>query len=294
MLLNSIRITCAKSQHFLYYFSLKSLFCVKCMVYSYILYELICQVVTLLEKEDALLIKRLRELYSRSYNRGIFTYSDFLNMYEQDLLFSSVQNDFTLFGGYNGAERQIACFGNPDDLGYNPCPPVCCILVSPLMQKFADDLTHRDFLGSVLALGIKRETIGDIIIKNNTGFIFCLDTVSDYIVENLKKVRHTSVKCEIVTDVPDEVNPESTEKIIVIASVRLDVIIAEIYNLSRSESNNLFAAKKVFVNGKLTENNSQKIKPDDVVSVRGFGRFIFSGILQETRKGKFRAKAEVF
>ena len=107
-------------------------------------------------------------------------------------------------------------------------------------------------------------------------------------------MRHTSVKCEIVTEVPDEVNPESTEKIIVIASVRLDVIIAEIYNLSRSESNNLFAAKKVFVNGKLTENNSQKIKPDDVVSVRGFGRFIFSGILQETRKGKFRAKAEVF
>ena len=264
------------------------------MVYSYILYENIERVVTILEKEEALLIKRFKELSNRSYNRGIFVYSDFLNMYEQDLLFSNVSTDFTLFGGFSGAERQIAIFGNEEDLGYSPTYPVSCILVSPLMQKFADDLSHRDFLGSVLGLGIKRETVGDIIIKNNTGYIFCLDTVADYIKENLKKVRHTSVKCEIATEIPDEVSPELQEKIIVIASERLDAIIAEVYNLSRSESNTLFLAKKVFVNNKLTENNSHKIKTGDTVSVRGFGRFNFLGILQETRKGKLRAKVEVF
>ena len=102
------------------------------------------------------------------------------------------------------------------------------------------------------------------------------------------------MKCEIVTEPPDEVNPEVQEKIIVIASERLDAIIAEVYNLSRSESNALFIAKKVFVNGKLTENNSHKIKINDTISVRGFGRFNFTGILQETRKGKLRAKVEVF
>lgn len=247
-----------------------------------------------MEKEDVLLIKRLKELSERSYNRGIFVYSDFLNMYEQDLLFSNISTPFTLFGGFLNAERQIAIFGNEDDLGYSPTPPVTCILISPILQKFADDLTHRDFLGSVLGLGIKRETIGDIIIKNNTGYIFCLDTVADYIKDNLKKVRHTSVSCEIVTETPDEVNPEIEEKIIVIASERLDAIIAEIYNLSRSESNSLFTAKRVFVNGKLTENNSHKIKVNDTISVRGFGRFLFLGVLQETRKGKLRAKVNVF
>jgi RNA-binding protein YlmH len=97
-----------------------------------------------------------------------------------------------------------------------------------------------------------------------------------------------------VTEIPDEVNPEIEEKIIVIASERLDAIIAEVYNLSRSESNSLFTAKKVFVNGKLTENNSHKIKVNDTISVRGFGRFNFMGILQETRKGKLRAKVNVF
>lgn len=247
-----------------------------------------------MEKEEILLIKRLQELSTRSYNRGIFVYSDFLNIYEQDLLFSNISTPFTLFGGFSNAERQIAIFGSEDDLGYSPTPPITCIFISPVMQKFADDLTHRDFLGSVLGLGIKRETIGDIIIKNNAGYIFCLDTVAEYIKENLKKVRHTSVKCEIVTETPDEVNPEVQEKIIVIASERLDAIIAEVYNLSRSESNTLFTAKKVFVNGKLTENNSHKIKVNDTISVRGFGRFNFMGILQETRKGKLRAKVNVF
>lgn len=250
--------------------------------------------VTIVEKEEALLIKRFKELESRSYNRGIFEYSDFLNMYEQDLLFKNIKTPFSLFGGYEGAERQIAVFGSEDELGYSPSYPVTCILVSPLLQKFADDLTHRDFLGSVLGLGIKRETVGDIIIKNNTGYIFCLDTVADFIIENLKKVRHTSVKCERVEETPEEVNPEPTEKFIIVASERLDVIIAEIYNLSRSESNTLFLAKKVFINGKLTENNSHKIKQGDTISVRGYGRFNWLGTLGETKKGRLKANVEVY
>jgi RNA-binding protein YlmH len=247
-----------------------------------------------MEKEEALLIKRFKELENRSYNRGVYEYSDFLNIYEQDLLFRNINTSFSLFGGYENAERQIAVFGNEEDFGYSPSYPIVCILVSPLMQKFADDLTHRDFLGSVLGLGIKRETIGDIIIKNNTGYIFCLNTIADFITENLKKVRHTSVKCEKVTETPEEVNPESTEKFIIVASERLDVIIAEIYNLSRSESNNLFLAKKVFVNGKLTENNSHKIKTGDIVYVRGFGRFNWLGTSGETKKGRLKATVEVF
>lgn len=247
-----------------------------------------------MEKEEMLLIKRLQELSERSYNRGIFVYSDFLNMYEQDLLFSHIRTPFSLFGGYETAERQLAIFGKEEELGYAPAPPVKCILVSPVMQKFADNLSHRDFLGSVLGLGIKREAVGDIIIKNNTGYVFCLEGVAEYIAENLKKVCHTTVKCEIVSETPKEVQPELLEKTIIVASDRLDVIISEIYNLSRSESNSLFLAKKVFVNGKLTENNSHKIKSNDVVSLRGYGRFNWLGSFGETKKGRLKATVEIY
>jgi RNA-binding protein YlmH len=234
------------------------------------------------------LLAHVDELCDRAV-RGNFTYTSFLTPREakhaRALLCRKGQwHRAILWGGYEGAERQLAVFGSEEEFGFWEAPPIKCILVSPVMQKFADDLSHRDFLGSVMGLGIKREAIGDIIIKNNTGYVFCLDTVAEYIAENLKKVCHTTVKCEITKEVPSEVNPELEEKIIIAASERLDVIIAEIYNLSRSESNTLFTAKKVFVNGKLTENNSQKIKTDDVVSVRGYGRFTHCEILGETKK----------
>ena len=67
-----------------------------------------------MEKEEALLIKRFKELDNRSYNRGVYEYSDFLNMYEQDLLFKNINTSFSLFGGYENAERQIAVFGNEE------------------------------------------------------------------------------------------------------------------------------------------------------------------------------------
>lgn len=247
-----------------------------------------------LEKEEALLVKRFLELSERSYNRGIFVYSDFLNMYEQDLVFSNINTPFSLFGGYENAERQLAIFGSEDDLGYAPAPPIICILISPLMQKFADDLTHRDFLGSVLGLGIKREAIGDIIIKENCGYIFCLESIATFITENLKKVRHTSVKCEIITDLPKEASSIEEEIEIVVASERLDAIIGAVFKLSRSESNLLFTSKKVFVNNKLTENNSHKIKNGDLISVRGFGRFKWLGEIRETKKGKLRSKVIIY
>ena len=247
-----------------------------------------------MEKEEALLIKRLQELSDRSYSREIYTYSDFLNMYEQDLLLSNVTGDYILFGGIDSAERKIACFGNEDTFRYSPSYPICCIMISPLMQKFADSLTHRDFLGSVLALGIKREMLGDIIIKENEGYIFCLFAVAEFITENLNKVKHTSVKCAVINELPENINPEYTEKVIVVASQRLDAVIGAVYNISRNDSNSLFTAKKVFVNNKLTESNSHKIKENDIISVRGFGRFKWRGMLQETRKGKLRALVEVF
>ncbi len=246
------------------------------------------------DKEEQILIKRFSELSNRSYMRNIFVYSDFLNMYEQDLLLKTVKKDVTLFGGFFDAERQIAVFGNEKDFRFSPIPPISLILVSPVNKKFSDDLTHRDFLGSVLGLGIKRETIGDIIIKENSGYIFCLESVTDFIIENLTKIKHTTVKCRILNEVPEIIIPTPTEDFLIISSERADVIIGAVFNLSRNDSNLLFTAKKVFINNKLTENNSGKLKENDIVSVRGYGRFKIKEKIGETRKGKLRIKIEKY
>ena len=178
--------------------------------------------------ETQILKNRFRELYKRSQNRNIYTYSDFLNMHEQTLLHQEIKFGFTLYGGYEDAERKIVCFGNEEEFGYAPQPPVAVIRIAPLSQKFSDELTHRDFLGSILGLGIKRETLGDIIIKSNKGYVICLDSIAQYIIDNLTKVRHTSVYCEMCNSLPTDALPQPTEKLAIVSSLRLDGIISAV------------------------------------------------------------------
>ena len=156
------------------------------------------------------------------------------------------------------------------------------------MDKFADDLTHRDFLGALMSLGIERSLLGDIIVTGKKAYIFCLERISDFIIENLVSVKHTSVsvrKAE-VEDVRDIPKGFEKEKMIQVASERIDAVIAKVYNISRSAAMEYFAQKKVFVNGRQTENTSLALKQDDVVTVRGYGRFKLAEIVGTSRKGK--------
>lgn len=238
---------------------------------------------------DALLLSHLHDLAYRSYDKGINTFSHFLNMDEQSTtLCEKWPCPFSLEGGYSNAERRIACFGD------SPAPPICCIRVSPLQQKFADKLTHRDFLGSLMALGIKREMLGDIIICKNEGYIFCLESISGHIAGELTQVKHTNVKCELTDRIPDGcvVLPDITE--LVVASERTDSIIAAVYNISRSRSSALFAQEKVFINSRAVTNISKQLNEGDIISVRGSGRFIYEGIKLETKKGKLRVKVRIY
>ena len=187
--------------------------------------------------------KRFEELSSRAANRYYTTFSDFLNMEEQsELLALRLNSPFRLYGGYDGAERCIAAFGDE----CNECQfPISFIKIEPSSKKFADKLTHRDFLGSLMGLGIKRETLGDIIIKDNTGYLMCLDSVADYIIGSLDKVKHTSVKCSAVPELPQGVQSEPEEQQEIVASLRIDVVAAAVYNLSRSAVKELFNQRKI-------------------------------------------------
>ena len=236
--------------------------------------------------------KRFEELSFRAANRYYTTFSDFLNMEEQsELLALRLESPFKLFGGYDGAERCVAAFG--DDC--EECHfPISYLKIEPSSKKFADKLIHRDFLGSLMGLGIKRETLGDIIIKDNVGYLMCLDSVADYIADNLGKVKHTSVKCSAVDQLPDGVQSEPVEQQEIVASLRIDVLAAAVYNLSRSAVKELFTQRKIFVNSALCENFSFIPKEGDIISVRGKGRFKFGGTLGKTKKGRLVTQLFVY
>lgn len=240
-------------------------------------------------EKDEFLAKRIRELANLSYQRGIVTFSDFLNLSEQNII-KDRKNQMPgvvieCCGGYEQAERQMAAF-HPDALLFPWEYPIKCIKVEPAAVKFSEELSHRDFLGAILNLGIDRSVVGDILVKDHTAWIFCHDKIADFIVENLTRVRHTVMKLSIIDEQEELPEPEFQEIRGTCASVRLDALIGMAFQASRSSMVGFIEGGQVFVNGKLITSNGYEPKEGDIISVRGKGRFRYEGISGKTKKGR--------
>ena len=247
---------------------------------------------------ESILKARLKDLANKSYNNNHFTFSDFLSLadmqeyyeIEKDLSFTKA----TVDGGNDLCERKVIRFGNPEELGYEEPFPIMCLEIKPLNAKFADKFSHRDFLGALMNLGIERENLGDIFVEDNKAYLYCLDRMAPYIMENLSKVKHTSIivkPFEGEFSVPDTAKEHVT---IQVASERVDAVIARVCKLSRDDSIDLFREQKVFINGRLCTGNDTKIKTGDRVSVRGFGKFDIDSLGGVSKKGKLNINVLVY
>lgn len=250
------------------------------------------------EKEIHQLRNRFHDLAEKSYNQGIFTFTGFLGLSEQDVFWQGEGRlsyaGYCLEGGYETADRVVLRFGNQEELGYETPFPIVCIHIEPLARKFADELSHRDFLGALMNLGIERSTVGDIKVGENQAYLFCLDSIAGFICENLSQVKHTHVKCSIVESPASLPGEEPVPRVVQVQSLRADAVLAKVYNLSREKSLELFRAGKVYVNGRLCENNSRQLKSGETVNARGYGKFVLTGEPRETRKGKLAAEVAVY
>lgn len=251
-----------------------------------------------MNEEETLFKKRLTELANKSYTNSQYLFTTFLTMSELDLYYQIEREisyvPVTIFGGTKDCERVMLRFGNEELCGYEEPFPIACIEIAPMIEKFGEVLSHRDYLGALMNLGIERSTLGDIIIIEKTAYLFCTEKMAPYILENLSQVRHTHVRCQIAEYVPESTITKIERKNCLISSERADSVIAKLYNMSRSQGVELFRAKKVFINGRLNENNSGMLKLGDRVSVRGYGKFIYQGIAYETKKGKLSVEVDVY
>lgn len=238
---------------------------------------------------EALLKKRFVELAEKCYQKNQYTFTGFLSLADA-ACFYEVERElahvpYTVWGGYEDAERVMLRFGDKELSGYEEEFPIVCLKATPVSAKFADALTHRDYLGALMNLGIERDRLGDILLSENCGWIFCVSSMVDFIIENLTKVKHTSVVCALTEEMP-AIDRDICELKLQVASERIDGVIAKVYHLSRSDAAELFRQKKIFVGGRLCENSSRLLKDGDVVSVRGYGKFEFSGDISVSKKGK--------
>lgn len=251
-----------------------------------------------MNQEEELLKKRFRELADQAWQRGSYTFTGFLGLSELSAIYEMEREisfvPHSVFGGSEDAERAMIRFGSEEAFGYAESFPIVCVRIRPLQQKFADQLNHRDFLGALMNLGIDRSTLGDIVVRDNEGYLFCTEAIAPFIVENVSRIKHTSVLCEMTQEPPKQRQEDLKEFTIQIPSERIDGVLAKVYHLSRSDSAELFRQKKVFVNGRLCENSSRLLKPEDRVSARGYGKFIYTGQQSISKKGKLNATVLVY
>lgn len=245
-----------------------------------------------------LLKKRFKELYDKADHGGYYTFTDFLGLAEQSALSEVLPRlyraSINTFGGAIGAERVMVRFGNPDEIGYEVPYPIACVAVEPLSQKFADKLTHRDFLGALLNLGIERSTLGDIIIRDNVGYVFAEEKIAEFITGELLRVKRTDVKARVIDSLPEGELYKTETRRIQIQSERLDAVVAKVFSLSRDDAQTLIKRSLVFVNGKETVSSSYTPKDGNKISVRGHGRFIYKSFDSTSRKGKLNAIVEIY
>lgn len=248
-------------------------------------------------KEESVYTKnRLIELSRRSYEQGICLFSDFLDA-SGIKVFEEIKKElypcgYYLNGGFPNAERLMVCFGTEGPAEDGIQFPITFLHAAPTAPKYSEELTHRDYLGALMNLGIDRSRIGDLIVKENEALIICEDSLSDFILAEFSRVRHTEVICKKVDHFPEDFLPKREFCEGTISSLRLDAFLSRALNISRGRSSELIASGKVFINGIEKRDLSCSLKPDDRISVRGFGKLRFLETSGETKKSRLKVSWE--
>ncbi len=242
------------------------------------------------DKDDKELLSRADDAVRLSQLRHKPVFLGFLNEREQYILneyLSSFHYEASYFGGYDGSVRNIASFCDyeTDEQDY-PLEPVC------FKFRKSDKLSHRDFLGSLMGLGIERASVGDIVINEGQAVCFVKSEISLYVTSQISKIGRVGVQI-IPFDKSSFVFEQSKETLsVIISSMRLDAVAAALTGLSRGKTAELIASGKVAVNYIETKNTSHFLKENDILSIRKSGKFIIKEQSGLTKKGRLKVIIE--
>ncbi len=189
--------------------------------------------------------------------------------------------NYGFFGGYESAQRvMLGCF--PDWVTEEEYP----ISAVTFLFRKSDTLAHRDVLGSLMGLGLTRDSVGDILIGEGKAIVFLSEDITDYVITQTEKIGKTGVKC--INGFEGEL-PESdklAEFSTTIASERLDCVVAALCGISRGLALEKISQGLVSVNSFVTDKITLSVNKDDVITVRGKGKFIVSSLNNRTRKNR--------
>ena len=191
----------------------------------------------------------------------------------------AAKTEHMLWGCYYNAKRVILgvlCESN------DKFPIICFKGVLPKNAK----ITHRDVLGALMSLKIKREVIGDIIVKDNVFYFFAIKQFENYLISNFSNIASFSFKLETEDDFDIDYEPSFIVMSKTVPSLRIDAVIGEMLNVSRNEANKIIESKSVFINNFEVNKPTKQVKKDDIIVIRKYGKFICLDCDKLTKKGR--------
>lgn len=252
-----------------------------------------------MNEEDKLLLARIRDRERQCSDNSMITNSVFLDMRERSVVASSrFETRVIFYGGFEDSERTTAVF-LPDYVEaenlqelieyFDECPesdPIAIIEIEK--DKFSPALSHRDYLGALMGLGIKREMTGDIIVSENGCKMAVLEKIAPFIVENLGKAGRGTLKAKTV---PSSEARKGTKSVgipdsFTVSSMRLDSIVKNAFRVSRGDAVSAIEAGLVFVNDLECTKPDKKISDGDKVVFRRKGRIIITDCSSVSKKGR--------
>ena len=245
-----------------------------------------------LNEEERFLAAHIADLERLSAKSGVPRFSAFLNEREAVVAARAVRGRPEFFGGYDGAARTVCGFFKDtyaEEMPHEELFPVRAVTFS---FRRCDKPAHRDFLGAVLALGIKRELVGDILGAEDYAVVFCHETAED-LIYHICKVGRIGVSAEkgAVKPLP-EIKTKRTAASV--SSLRLDCIVSAAANISREKSAMLIKSGQVNADFSVCQNVSEEVSGGEIISIRGYGRYRLSEISGETRRGRLRVIIEKY
>ncbi|MCT4796452.1 YlmH family RNA-binding protein [Exiguobacterium alkaliphilum] len=220
----------------------------------------------------------------------LFKLTDFLDPREQQIVKQIVGKRLVIFddGGFEGAERRRLILA-PDYYELEPNDFEIAIRQIDYPTKFVD-LTHRQVTGTLLNAGLKRQKFGDVVLEDGIAQFATTAEAASFIEMNVDRVGKARIRISNVAPEAVLVVPETkwTEEFGIVSSLRFDVVVSEVLNLSRQKAQALVKHGDCKVNHKQIEDASFILEPDDLISIRGYGRVKLTAILGSTKREKIK------
>lgn len=242
-----------------------------------------------LNDEERNLILHLGDLVTLSQKYYKPCFSDFLNERQTGLAIDTMKkcgvSDYMLWGGFSEASRVMLCVYPPYMCPEKEDFPLVCV---NLKYRSVDVLTHRDFLGSLMALGIKRDVVGDILVQEGLASFFVKSDFEQYVISQIRKIGRVGVAFTDKSVDFDKLSQDFEESECVVSSLRIDNIVSAAAKLSRAKAKQAVESGLVAVNYEITSDTDGKVHSGDKISVRGCGKFIILFDGKVSKKGKCR------